>query len=118
LSIISNERVRKLKERFKSNSLLSKKRSEILEMNCYRKERLSSSSSSSSSDQSTRFSSKAKLYEKSFNWIRIGKGECEIIETNRTRNIFTRKFCINEFCFRRNFSSILAFKKLSNSSCS
>ena len=55
----------------------------------YRNEVASSSSSSSSSSiesfhQTILFLSKAKFYKKYSNWIKIGKGECEIIENNQS----------------------------------
>ncbi len=95
--MINNERIEKLKQRFKSFEIFNKKsilRKTSFEI--YRNERVSSPSSSSSSslcsieslDQSILFSSKGKFYKKNFNWNKIGKGECEIIENNRSGSIF------------------------------
>ncbi len=100
--MINNERIEKLKQRLKSfeifnkKSLLKKTSFEI-----YRNESVSSSSSSSSStsieslNQTILFLSKGKFYKKSFNWNKIGKGECEIIENNQSGSIFHVLFFFN-----------------------
>jgi len=115
--MIDNERIEKLKQRFKSFEIFKKKNS----FEIYQNEKISSSSSSSSTsieslDQSILFLSKGKFYKKSFNWIKIGKGECEIIQNNQSGSIFARIvfFSSIKIKFRRNISSILDFKKSFN----
>jgi hypothetical protein len=105
--MINNERIDKLKQRLKdfqipkkeessSNSikLLNNRRSSFED---YRNEQNSSSSSCSSISiesfhQSILFLSKAKFYRKYLNWIKIGKGECEILQNNQSGLKFTSFF--------------------------
>lgn len=75
----NNERIKKLKQSFKTDS----------------KEKVSPSSSSSSFNsvgslnQSILFFAKGKFYRESFgNLMKCGNGECEIIENNQSGNKF------------------------------
>jgi len=91
LSLINNNRIEKVKQRLenfqicKSDFLIKEEGKNWFE--CYRNELISSCSSSTSIesfDQLILFVAKAKFSKKSFNWICIGKGECEIIENNQS----------------------------------
>jgi len=102
-------------QRFKSLEIINEKNSFEI---CQNEIICSSSSSSSieSLDQSILFLSKGKFYKKSFDWFKIGKGECEIIENNLSGynfHVFTFSFLLKKK-FRKNISSFLDFKKWFN----
>jgi hypothetical protein len=52
----------------------------------------SSINSNESLNQTILFLSKGKLCKKYFNWVKIGKGECEVILNNQTSVNFTFVF--------------------------
>jgi hypothetical protein len=89
--MINNNRIEKLKQRLENFEICQIDFSIVKEdkssFECYRNELISSCSSSTSIEsfhQSILFVAKAKFSKKSFYWISIGKGECEIIENNQS----------------------------------